>query len=159
MDRHQPPGSGYRALRKGRTSIPGQPYLLTTVCHARRPWFGAWQVASSTCAALAEHRLWRDSQPLCWVLMPDHLHVLLGLGASEPLPRLVQRLKAVTARATKEASGQAGNPVWMAGYHDRALRLDEDIRAAARYLVANPLRAGLATRPGDYPYWDATWLE
>jgi REP element-mobilizing transposase RayT len=159
MDRHKPPGPGYRALRKGRISIPGQPYLVTTVCHARRPWFAAWPVASDTCAALAEPRLWRDSSLLCWVLMPDHLHLLLSLGDTEPLPRLVQRCKALTARAAKAASGQATGPVWMAGYHDRALRQDEDIRAAARYLVANPLRAGLAAKPGDYPYWDAAWLE
>jgi len=28
----------------------------------------------------------------------------------------------------------------------------------ARYIVANPLRAGLVERIGDYPLWDATWL-
>ena len=34
----------------------------------------------------------------------------------------------------------------------------EDIQAAARYIIANPLRAGLAERAGDYPYWDCIWL-
>jgi REP element-mobilizing transposase RayT len=159
MDRPNPPGPGYRALRKGRTSIPGQPYLVTTICHARQPWFATWQVAAATCTALAEHHLWRGSQLMCWVLMPDHLHVLLGLGTSEPLPRLVQRLTALTPRTARQPSGQASDPVWMAGYHDRALRRDEDIRVTARYLVANPLRAGLVDRPGNYPYWDAAWLD
>ncbi|MBB5859537.1 hypothetical protein GGR69_001194 [Xanthomonas arboricola] len=28
----------------------------------------------------------------------------------------------------------------------------------ARYLIANPLRAGLVARVGDYPFWDAIWL-
>jgi putative transposase len=32
------------------------------------------------------------------------------------------------------------------------------MRAIARYVVANPLRAGLAGTIGDYPYWDAVWL-
>ena len=32
------------------------------------------------------------------------------------------------------------------------------LRDVARYIVANPLRAGLVERVGDYPYWDAVWL-
>ena len=43
-------------------------------------------------------------------------------------------------------------------HHDRALRRDEDLLAVARYIVANPLRAGLVRRVGDYPLWDAVWL-
>jgi len=32
------------------------------------------------------------------------------------------------------------------------------VQATARYIVANPLRAGLVERLGDYPLWDAVWL-
>ena len=49
--------------------------------------------------------------------------------------------------------------LWQAGFHDRALRAEVDVRAAARYLVANPLRAGLVVSVGDYPYWNAIWLD
>jgi hypothetical protein len=38
------------------------------------------------------------------------------------------------------------------------LRRDENIRQAARYIVANPVRAGLVRRAADYPYWDCIWL-
>jgi hypothetical protein len=38
------------------------------------------------------------------------------------------------------------------------LRQDEDVARVARYVVANPLRAGLVKRIGDYPLWDAAWL-
>lgn len=48
--------------------------------------------------------------------------------------------------------------VWQRGFHDRALRQEEDLIATARYVVANPLRAGLVDRIGDYPWWDAVWL-
>ena len=44
------------------------------------------------------------------------------------------------------------------GLHDHAVRSDEDFRALARYVVANPLRAGLVSQIGDYPLWDAAWL-
>jgi hypothetical protein len=48
--------------------------------------------------------------------------------------------------------------VWKPGFHDRALRHEDSMVDAARYIVANPLRAGLVERVGDYPFWDAIWL-
>src|SRR3989344_3545810 len=48
--------------------------------------------------------------------------------------------------------------LWQHGFHDRAIRRDEDLPAVARYIVANPLRAGLVEKIGDYPLWDAVWL-
>jgi putative transposase len=37
--------------------------------------------------------------------------------------------------------------------------VDEDLLAAARYIVRNPVRAGLATKCVLYPFWDAVWLD
>ncbi len=151
-------GPGHRALRKGRCSISGQCYLITTVCQGRAHRFAAWPEASRVAAVLSEARLWRTARLHCWVLMPDHLHFMVELGA-EPLPKLVQRVKAVTARTWNLAQGGRASPLWMHGYHDRALRRDEDLRTVAGYMIANPLRAGLAVSVGDYPYWDAAWLQ
>jgi hypothetical protein len=55
------------------------------------------------------------------------------------------------------ATGAEG-PVWQSGFHDRALRHDEDLLDAARYIVANPLRAGLVKSLRMYSHWDACWL-
>lgn len=153
-----PQNPGYRALRKGRCSISGQCYLITTVCVDRAFRFADWDAASRVSSTLVQPRLWRTSRLQCWVLMPDHLHLMVELG-SEPLPRLVQRVKAVTARALNRSVGKRGQALWMPGYHDRALRRDEDLRAVARHVIANPLRAGLVASVGDYPYWDAVWME
>ncbi len=43
-------------------------------------------------------------------------------------------------------------------HQDHALRKDEDLVHLARYVVANPVRAGLVERLGDYPLWDAQWV-
>ena len=66
----------------------------------------------------------------------------------------------VKSRSSRSVNLLRGNsePVWQRGYYDRALRRDEDRKAAARYIVMNPLRAGLVKRLGDYPLWDAIWL-
>jgi putative transposase len=149
--------TGYRQLRKGRISIPGQAYLVTTISKDRKHLFAHWEIASATACCLVEKSLWRDSRLLSWVLMPDHLHALVQLGDTETLASLMQRVKAVTARTARLHSDQAGS-IWMPGFHDRATRSDANLRQAARYLIANPLRAGLVDSIGAYPFWDAIWL-
>ena len=69
----------------------------------------------------------------------------------------LQRLKANSARRVRyEADVHCR--VWARGYHDHALRQGEGVREAARYVVGNPIRAGLVDRVADYPFWDATWV-
>ncbi|MCP6134586.1 hypothetical protein NL393_35965, partial [Klebsiella pneumoniae] len=62
-----------------------------------------------------------------------------------------------TSHALRKAGVRAA-PIWQVGYHDRALRHDSDVRNIARYIITNPVRAGLVARVGDYPHWDAVWL-
>ncbi|MHB1531192.1 REP-associated tyrosine transposase [Acidithiobacillus sp.] len=95
-----------------------------------------------------------DARMLAWVLMPDHVHWLLQLGAATPIDELVIRLKSASARQVNRVLARTG-PLWSTAYHDHVLREEDDLRAAARYLIANPLRAGLVQRVGDYPFWDA----
>ena len=149
--------TGYRQLRKGRASIPGHYYLLTTVCQGRRRLFADWTAASTLAAALAEDRLWHSAKLVCWVVMPDHMHVIVELG-EEGLPGLMRRVKAVTALAINRALERRGSAAWLPGYQDRALRSNENLRDAARYVVENPVRAGLVSSVAAYPFWDADWL-
>jgi putative transposase len=61
-----------------------------------------------------------------------------------------------SAISVNRATGGAGQ-VWQGAFHDRALRPGDEWQAMARYLVANPVRAGIVARLGDYPFWDAIW--
>jgi len=67
----------------------------------------------------------------------------------------MNRFKANTAkqlRCTQTAL------VWNRGFFDRELRSGEDERSAARYMICNPLRAGLVNNVLAYPYWNCVWL-
>ena len=88
---------------------------------------------------------------LAFVLMPDHLHWLVQLGVHAEIEKVVGRVKSLIAR-------RLDGGIWQTGFYDHALRKDEDIAAVARYIVANPVRAGLVGRLGDYPHWDAIWM-
>ena len=89
--------------------------------------------------------------------MPDHVHWLIQLTGLIRLSAVIQLVKSVSAHNLNKLSNRKG-PVWQDGFHDHAVRRDEDVRGVARYVVANPVRAGLVESVGDYPHWDAIWL-
>ena len=149
---------GHHALRKGRHSAPGQCYFVTIVCDGRQSRFDHAGVAPAVAEKLEELALWGDAQVLCWVLMPDHMHALIELGRDRTLSRLMQRVKSVLALAAHRIDGGTGR-FWTPGYHDHALRAEEDALEVARYIVWNPVRADLVATPHDYPYWNAVWPE
>ena len=151
--RHQP---GYRALRKGRFSLQNGVYFITAVTDQRIPWFRDYALARLMCRNLHLPTLLADATNLCSVVMPDHIHLLMQVN-DIPLQQVLNRLKSHSAVTLNRAIGRAGR-FWSAGYYDHALRADEDLENVARYIVANPLRAGLVRRIGDYPYWNAVWL-
>ena len=148
---------GHSALRRGRTNIAGQVYLVTTCTHARERRFDTWDTGHAASLVIGEQSVWKPSRLLAWVLMPDHWHGLIELSTGDCLSRAMRRFKAKIARAVNQSEGRRG-ALWAQSFHDRALRRDEDARAAARYLIANPIRAGIVDCPGDYPFWDAVWL-
>ena len=145
-----------KRLRKGRLSETGRPYLITTVTHNRNPLFHDWRTGRLVVASLRDTQVNHYAETLAWVLMPDHLHWLL-IPASEPLDAVVRRIKSGSARAVNRNMKTRGK-LWQKGYHDHALRKEEDIRAIARYIIANPVRAGIVKRIGDYPLWDCIYL-
>jgi len=147
---------GHAALRRGRASVQRQVYLVTFVTRDRNPLFLDPAVAHAVARALTDKRLWYRARLLAWVLMSDHWHGLIELGTMESLSTCIQRLKANTARSFRRERESCR--MWAPGFHDRALRSDDDLLIAARYVVSNPLRAGIVRNIGSYPYWDAVWL-
>ena len=143
-------------LRRGRFSEINRPYLITTVTQQRDPIFSDFDLARVLIRELRTSSEQLDIDSLAWVLMPDHLHWLLVLKHSF-ISEVVRRVKGRGAYAINCHRGCHAS-VWQKGFHDHALRKDEDIRAVARYIVAKPLRAGLVDNIGDYPFWDAVWL-
>jgi len=144
----------YNDLLTGRVSIPNQIYHVTMVTNERVPLF-----AESAIAELAKQGLQaaeNQVDSLAWVIMPDHIHWLFQLKTI-PLSIVVKRFKGSTARAVNLANGSSGS-IWQPSFHDHALRVDEDVKTVARYIVANPLRAGLVNNIADYPWWWAVWM-
>ncbi|MFG0381417.1 transposase [Pseudomonas sp. zbq_18] len=154
MPRLSKPHSG--RLRVGRYSAPHQLYLLTATTHDRRPIFTDFTCARLLVTELRQAQCDGLVESLAWVVMPDHVHWLVSLRSGS-LAQLMQRVKGRSARQLNLQLEQSGT-IWQSGFHDRALRREDAVQAVARYIVVNPLRAGLVQRIGDYPFWDAVWL-
>ena len=142
---------GYSHLRRGRVSISGQIYHIIAATRQRAPIFSDFGHARIAIRVLMQEDKLGSVSTLAFVLMPDHLHWLVQLGDRDDIRKVVGRVKSLIARRLDAA-------VWQPGFYDHALRKEEDIATVARYIVANPLRAGLVSSLGDYPHWDAIWL-
>ncbi len=144
-------------LRLGRVSLPGQPYHIISATHGRRALFA--DPAAARVVVRAMRRMQEDNwlHSHAWVLMPDHLHWLFTLGERADLSTTLNRFKSGSAHAVRGLVGDAPK-IWQSGFFDHGVRSDEDLLGIARYIIANPLRAGLCDSVGDYPWWDAEWL-
>lgn len=143
-------------LRRGRFSEPGRLYLMTTVTYQREPLFHDFNHARLVIGQMRVSEESQECRSLAWVVMPDHLHWLIELNGAT-LGALMRRFKSRTAIALRKA-GVKHQRIWQPGYQDHALRREEDVLHVARYIVANPQRAGLVTSAREYPHWDAVWL-
>jgi REP element-mobilizing transposase RayT len=143
-------------LRKGRHSQLGCFYFLTTTVAGRRRLFTKQDRAIIVLDAIrwlhAANRFIVDAA----VVMPDHLHLVGQLGersrqdAAPTLANVMHTLKSYSANCLAKTG--VATPVWQEGYHDHGLRDDEDYRVRVRYVIQNPLRAGLVQRVEDFPH-------
>lgn len=139
-------------------STEGEVHLVALNTAERRPHFSTWQTASLMAGYLAAPEAWERTQLLAWVLMPDRWQGLIRLGGHEYLSKCLSRLKRDSTRRFHKAHPGLAPDVWARGYQDRLLNEGTDLRAVARELAMSPVRAGLAARIADYPYWDAVWI-
>ncbi|MDQ3618455.1 MAG: transposase [Pseudomonadota bacterium] len=142
-------------LHRGRHSLVGAYYTVTAVARDRQPFLTG---ALPARALSDELRISADegaTEPIAWVIMPDHIHWLFRLRQGS-LGSCVQRFKSRSARSVNVACNSKGT-VWQAGYYDHRLRDEEDLATQARYIIANPVRRGLVQRIEAYPHWRCRW--
>ena len=148
------PGHGYSALRKQRTTASGYTYLVTSRAAAGRTLTSLAPVPEIICSNL----LWlRDQGRMAlqaFVLMPDHLHLIITPSDDQSLAQITHVVKGFSAQRVNSALGIGGS-LWKAGYHERGIRDREAMRAAIEYVEENPVRAGLAVQPEQWPYSSA----
>ena len=125
-------------------------FFVTATAHQRRPLLGQ-ETVHHAFIAFSENAGERGVFVGRYVLMPDHLHLFVGIAPGGlTLPKWVQILKITLAKPLRE-QGQEG-PFWQKGFFDHVLRSAESYGQKWEYVRQNPVRAGLVKRPEDWPY-------
>ena len=112
--------------------------------------YGETWLADPRIAALVEDALlYFDSERYnihAWVVMPNHIHVLVTPRRGYQLLEIIRSWKSFTANKANRLLGRSGQ-FWQAGYFDRYIRDDRHFAAVLAYIEDNPVKAGLCSRP------------
>jgi putative transposase len=146
-----------RALRLWRQDLPSHTYFVRWCTHHREPLLGGGDAAAQVVEALryAESSGW--ALVFGYVAMPDHVHVLVKLGQGKPLSGLMMSVKSYTARRINQLLRRSG-PVWQTQYREPLIVDWQDAEGCLNYMAMNPVKAGLARRPGEYPWCSVAGL-
>jgi REP element-mobilizing transposase RayT len=89
-----------------------------------------------------------------WVVMPNHVHVVLRPNREHRLPDIVHSWKSFTAHQANRLLVRAGH-FWYRDFWDRFIRDRRHFDAAVSYTEWNPARCGLCKRQEDWPFSSA----
>ncbi|MBZ5723704.1 MAG: transposase [Acidobacteriia bacterium] len=95
----------------------------------------------------------RHFQLHAFVVMPNHVHLLMTPLVA--VSQVMQSLKRFTAREGNRILGLTGQPFWQDESYDRLVRNDAEFARIADYIERNPVKAGLALTPEEFP-WSST---
>jgi len=86
-----------------------------------------------------------------FVVMPSHLHLLLTLPSDLSVEKAMQFVKGGFSFQAKRVLGFGGE-VWQRGFSDVWVADGESFQRHKEYIYLNPVRAGLAKSPDEFPY-------
>jgi len=89
-----------------------------------------------------------------WVIMPNHVHLLLKPLIEVPISKLLGPVKGASARRINEQLG-SGGPLWMDESFDHIVRGMDSLRKFQKYIAENPAKAGL--KPESFSH-EQRWL-
>ena len=118
-----------------------------------REWLQQPNVAACVAEALfLGERVWKKYDLRAWVIMANHVHVLLS--PSVELSKVTKSIKSYSARQANEVLGRTGEPFWQDESYDHWVRDDEEMNRIIRYIEWNPVKAGLVGRIEDW-HWSS----
>ena len=161
-----------------RWDAPWQAHALTFSCFHRQPFLTGQHAPRWFLSALDQARVKCPFDLWAFVIMPEHVHLVLLPGEGVRIRDILYQIKKpVTTWAIawvkrhqpsflarmlhRQTGGRRSHRFWQrGGGYDRNLRSVADVHEKIHYVHSNPVRRGLVERPGDWPWssWRA-WEE
>ncbi len=150
----EPHTAGQSARRQFRRFLESRCYFVTANTHERRRTFAKNESCRIVLDNLAFYRARGDLWLHAFVIMPDHLHLLLT-PITRDLSDVMRNLKSYIARQLIDDFNEP-SPVWQTRFHDQVIRSERHFISAVEYIHGNPVKAELCSVAEDFPYSSAS---
>ncbi|MEM1423742.1 MAG: transposase [Planctomycetota bacterium] len=159
-------------VRPKRIELPDHARFLTWSCWQRMQLLRTPEIRDALIESIAGARKKHEFALSAWVIMPEHVHMLIvpkadGAKTGEVLRtikepfarRVLKRWRELDAPVLTKLSDRHGRAhVWQrGGGYDRTLRTREELDEKIRYVHENPVRRGLVEHPEDWAWSSARW--
>ncbi|NIR30381.1 MAG: transposase [Gammaproteobacteria bacterium] len=135
-----------------RRDYSGTVWFFTVVTRLRRPLFGDPNACRVLGRAVRECRACYPFDVDAWVLLPDHMHAIWTLPASDL--QYSRRWALIKRRFTQtyRARSETAPPFWQDRFWAHRIDDNADYRHHMDYVHYNPVKHGFTARPGDWPW-------
>ena len=141
-------------LKPTRALTPHGTYFVTFSTWQRRRLFVVESYSRLFLKTLYSYRRQGRFQLHAFVLMPEHVHLLLTPGPDITLERSIQFIKGGYSHALGAELDRKGE-VWQRGFTDHRIRHNEDFENHRSYIHENPVKRDLVVSPSEYRYCSA----
>jgi len=124
----------------------GDLHLITFSCHQLSPYLRSPSARSLFERTLERTRFRYGFSILGYVVMPEHVHLLLSEPPEHPLSKALQALKLSMSKLSSQ------HPFWQPRYHDFNVQCERKRKEKLRYIHRNPVRRGLVQRPEQWKW-------
>jgi putative transposase len=128
----------------------GDLHFITFSCYQREPLLGGAVARDATVHALERVRQWYGFFVVGYVVMPEHVHLLISEPEQKNLAIALQMLKQIASHELRRLA--RGRPFWQARYYDFNVWSDKKRIEKLRYLHRNPVNRGLVAAAGDWEW-------
>ena len=157
--------------RMRRWEEPGGVRFLTFSCHRRSPLLRNPAIADLFSQTLSATRRTYGFELFAWVVMPEHVHLLLRPGPDAPLGAALRSIKTSVAKRVVARWRELGAPIvetlrtgrgdvrfWQKGGGlDRTVRDEREFCREVWYIHTNPVKRGLVGRAEDWRWSSRRW--
>ena len=126
-------------------------FFATTKTHAGRRLLQSGRNAALLIDVLRSYMAARKFKVHDFVVMPDHVHLLLSVRGGTTIEKAMQLIKGRFSHRLKHECGFLGE-VWQVGFSESRADDPASLERYRGYIAQNPVKAGLAERVGEYPY-------
>ena len=137
--------------RLPRLTLAGYPHHIILRGNNRQAIFMDMADFQRMLALLQTHAIEQGVQVHAYVLMSNHLHLLLTPLQNDSLPKMMQAVGRAYVLYFNKRHGRSGT-LWEGRYRSALIQTERYFLACMAYIDLNPVRAGMVAQAADYPW-------